>query len=82
MDVALWCYKWTDGTGLDITGWGEVDSTFRCLKILWYFPCSIELSKTKSCIELTQRMQKKVSLYKFQGKEIQCFAGSPLKKSL
>ena len=45
MDVALWCYKWTDGMGLDITGWGEVESTLWCLKILWYIPGSVELLK-------------------------------------
>ena len=70
MDVALWCYKWTDGMGLDITGWGEVESTFRCLTILWCIPGSVEHLKKKSCIELTHRMQK-VSLYNFQGKKIQ-----------
>ena len=81
MDVALWCYKWTDGMGLDITGWGEVESTFRCLTISWYIPGSVELLKKKSCIELTHHMQK-VSLYNFQGKENQYFAGSLLEKSL
>ena len=32
MDLALWYYKWTDGMGLDITWWVEVESTLWCLK--------------------------------------------------
>ena len=30
MDIALWRYKWVDGIGLglDISGWGEVSSTY------------------------------------------------------
>ena len=41
MDVAPWCYKWTDGMGLDISGWGEVESTYStnniCLQVAFQF---------------------------------------------